>query len=84
VEHYVTSLVHALPDIVWTALPDGNLDFLESALYDYTALVVTFRLARVGRLPSTGRLAEQLDGWRAFCSGERGDVEARIRRFDGV
>src|SRR5207302_10580573 len=38
VENQVTSFVDALPDIVWKALPDGNLDFLNQRWYDYTGL----------------------------------------------
>src|SRR5438105_13388074 len=84
VENQVTSFVDALPDIVWAALPDGNLDFLNQPWYDYTGLG--------GDIPSAegwpaaihpADLAELLDGWRAIlASGARGDVEARIRLFD--
>ncbi len=85
-ENYVTSLVDALPDIVWTALPDGNLDFLNQPWYDYTGLGGDNAHGQSWQAAiHPADLAELLDGWRAIlASGERGDVAARIRRFDGV
>ncbi len=55
-ENQVTSLVDALPDIVWTALPDGNVDFSINPGSTTPALAVTMRMAKVGRLPSTRRI----------------------------
>src|SRR6267378_3603239 len=86
VENYVTSLVDALPDIVWTALPDGNLDFLNQPWYDYTGLGGDHAYGQSWQAAiHPADVSELLDGWRAIrASGERGEVEARIRRFDGV
>src|SRR5712691_6612485 len=86
VENYVTSLVDALPDIVWTALPDGNVDFLNQPWYHYTGLGGDNAYGQSWQAAiHPADLAELLDGWRAIlASGERGEVEARIRRFDGA
>src|SRR5437879_6726034 len=86
VENQVTSFVDALPDIVWTALPDGNLDFLNQPWYDYTGLRGDTAYGQSWQAAiHPADLAELLDGWRAIlASGERGDMEARIRRFDGA
>src|SRR5882762_8171104 len=86
VENQVTSFVDALPDIVWTALPDGNVDFLNQPWYDYTGLGGDNAYGQSWQAAiHPADLAELLDGWRAIrASGERGEVEARIRRFDGV
>src|SRR5438128_1523901 len=86
VENQVTSFVDALPDIVWTALPDGNLDFLNQPWYDYTGLGGDNAYGQSWQAAiHPADLAELLDRWRAIlASGERGNVEARIRRFDGV
>src|SRR6266849_1600236 len=86
VENQVTSFVDALPDIVWTALPDGNVDFLNQPWYDYTGLGGDNAYGQSWQAAiQPADVSELLDGWRAIrASGERGEVEARIRRFDGV
>src|SRR5438105_15923139 len=86
VENQVTSFVDALPDIVWTALPDGNLDFLNQPWYDYTGLGGDNAYGESWQAAiHPADLAELLDGWRAIrASGQRGGVAARIRRLDGV
>src|SRR5438445_1736485 len=85
VENQVTSFVDAFPDIVWTALPDGNVDFLNQPWYDYTGLGGDNAYGQSWQAAiHPADLAELLDRWRAIlASGKRGDVEARIRRFDG-
>src|SRR6266700_966783 len=85
VENQVTSLVDALPDIVWTALPDGNVDFLNQPWYDFTGLGGDHAYGQSWQAAiHPADLAELLDRWRAIlASGEPGDMEARIRRFDG-
>ena len=84
-ENQVTSLVDALPDIVWTALPDGNVDFLNQPWYDFTGLGGDHAYGQNWQAAiHPADLAELLDRWRAIlASGEPGDMEARIRRFDG-
>jgi len=85
VENQVTSLVDALPDIVWTALPDGSVDFLNQPWYDFTGLGGDHAYGQSWQAAiHPADLAELLDRWRAIlASGEPGDMEARIRRFDG-
>lgn len=78
--------VDALPGLAWTALLDGTVDSLNQRWYEYTGL---------GRdeAPGTGwhaaihqdDLAQVLDRWQSsVASGEPGDMEARLRRFDGA
>src|SRR6266702_1567857 len=75
VENQVTSLVDALPDIVWTALPDGNVDFLNQPWYDFTGLRVDHAYGQNWQAAiHPADLAELLDRWRAIlASGEPGD-----------
>ena len=84
-ENQVTSLVDALPDIVWTALPDGNVDFLNQRWYEYTGLCDDRAYGQSWQAAiHPADLAELQDRWRAIVACcERGDIEARIRRFDG-
>jgi PAS domain S-box-containing protein len=68
-------LLDALPGCVWTALPDGNFDFVNQRWCDYTGLSLD---------QARGR------GWQTAIHPEDlrdvlepGEIEARVRRFDG-
>jgi PAS domain S-box-containing protein len=84
-ESELSRVVNALPGLVWTALPSGDIDFLNQRWCEYTNL---------GLDESEGRgwqtaihpedLHEVLKRWRSIlASGEPGEMEARLRRFDG-
>jgi PAS domain S-box-containing protein len=86
VENELNGIVNALPDIVLTALPDGSVDFLNHRWYEYTGISgnKTFGQGWQAAIHPAD-VAELRDRWRAIlASGERGDMQARIRRFDGV
>jgi len=85
VEYHVASLVDALPDIVWTALPDGDFDFLNQPWSDYTGLGDDTAHGQSWQAAiHPADLAGLLDRWRAIvASADRGDMQVRIRRFDG-
>jgi PAS domain S-box-containing protein len=81
----LSRVVDALPGLVWTALPDGHIDFVNRRWCEYTNL---------GPDESFGRgwqsvihpedLPELLEHWRSIlASREPGEVEARLRRYDG-
>ncbi|MEI9987985.1 MAG: PAS domain-containing protein [Aliidongia sp.] len=79
-------ILDALPALVWTARPDGRLDFVSRRWCEYTGISSE-------EAPDWGwqrafhpeDLAELLERWRALlASGEAGEIEARLRRFDGV
>lgn len=75
----------ALPALVWIALPDGNVDFLNRRLSDYAGLDRSdgrdwdwSSIVHVDDLPNF------LARWQSIrASGESGALEARLRRFDG-
>jgi PAS domain S-box-containing protein len=82
----LSRVVDALPGIVWTALPDGQLDFLNQRWREYTGL-------RVDKACGSGwqdaihsdDLPKLLERWGyILASAEPGEVEARLRRLDGV
>jgi len=85
VESEFTSIVDALPDIVLTARPDGNVDFLNHRWYEYTGSSDDYALGQGWQAAiHPADLTEILDRWRAvLASGEQGDMQARIRRLDG-
>jgi PAS domain S-box-containing protein len=78
-------VVDVLPGLVWTALPDGHVDFVNRRWCDYTGL------ARDESLGLNWQNAvhpedrpQLLERWRSvLASCEPGESEARLRRFDG-
>src|SRR5580692_10981037 len=84
-ENELSRVVDALPGLVWTALPDGRIDFLNQRWCEYTGLGEReahgdgwCRAIHPEDLPDLLRL------WRAIlAAGEPGEMEARLRRFDG-
>jgi PAS domain S-box-containing protein len=78
-------LIDALPGLIWTALPDGNIDFLNRRWCDYTGLASD---QAVGSGWQSAIHPDDLVGvfelWRSLgANGRRGEVQARLRRHDG-
>jgi PAS domain S-box-containing protein len=79
-------VVNAIPGFVWSATPDGSVDFLNQRWCDYTG--VRLEDARGSGWQTAlhpDDAARLLDDWRSLLdSGEPGQSEARLRRFDGT
>lgn len=77
--------IDTIPGLVWTALPDGYIDFLNQRWLDYTGLTLDqadgwgWEVAvHPADLPGLAAY------WRAvLAAGTPGETEARLRRFDG-
>src|ERR1700730_13670936 len=90
-ENELSRLVDALPGLVWTARLDGKIDFLNQRWREYTGLSVEEILGadeEYGRGWQAAIHPEDLPGllerWRSIlASREPGEMEARLRRFDG-
>src|SRR5229473_180461 len=78
-------MIDRIPVMAWSCLPDGTPEFLNQRWLDYTGLSIeqaldwgwkgTIHPDDLGKLMGT---------WQGLLSsGEPGDVEARMRRFDG-
>jgi PAS domain S-box-containing protein len=78
--------VDAIPTLAWSAQGDGSVDFFNQRWLEYTGLS-----------PEEARdwgwtvalhaddLKGLVDNWRCIlASGEPGEIEGRLRRFDGV
>ncbi|QCP52662.1 PAS domain S-box protein [Trinickia violacea] len=78
--------VDALPGLVWTALPDGRIEFVNRRWCEYTGLSVEQAAGEGWQTafhPDDRRAL--LEAWETVvASGERGEAEARMRRFDGT
>jgi PAS domain S-box-containing protein len=81
----LSHVVDALPSLVWTALPDGNLDSINQRWCEYTNLGLDESCGRGWQtVIHPADLPELLERWRSIlASGEPGEMEARLRRSDG-
>ena len=85
-EKSLQAMIDAIPTMAWCSLPDGSVEFLNKRWHDYTGLSseqaanwgwkVTVHPDDLERLTRT---------WLSIlASREPGEVEARVRRFDGA
>lgn len=83
-EQTLRMLVETLPALLWRATPEGDIDFVNSRLVDYTGLQRTDLLESgwATLVHPDDRAADQ--AWQANCrSGKSHDVTCRMRRVDG-
>jgi PAS domain S-box-containing protein len=77
-------VVDALPGLVWTALPSGEVDFLNRRWCEYTGIEAKHILQRWQDAIHPDDLPELLERCGAnLSSGESQEMDARLRRFDG-
>jgi PAS domain S-box-containing protein len=77
-------VVDTIPTLVWRAGPDGVPDFLNQPALDYTGLSLDQAETGWPRAFHPDDKKGMLQKWSAIrASGERGELEARLRRFDG-
>jgi PAS domain S-box-containing protein len=78
-------VIDTIPEQVWSALPDGSVDFVNQRWQEYTDLSLEEGLGwgvTVAVHPED--LPMLMDDWRrAVASGEPFEKEARFRRADG-
>jgi len=84
-DEQLRAIIEAIPALVWSARPDGSADFFNRRWLDYAG--VSFDEARdwgwekVVHPEDRNRLVEY---WLSMlASGEAGEIDARLRRFDG-
>lgn len=75
----------ALPVMVWTARPNGDVDFANRGWSDYTGLALDETCGRAWEAAiNPDDLPSVVERWRSIlASGELGEIEARVRRSDG-
>ena len=75
----------AVPAILWTALPDGHIDFVNRRWSEYTGLTLDDANGREWQVATNSNdTSELLKRWRSIlASGESGEMETRVRRSDG-
>jgi len=85
-ELLVREMIEKIPILAWSCQPDGTADFLNQRWLDYTGLSAE---AAVGwgwqAAIHSEDLGKLMDTWlRLLATGEPGEVEGRLRRFDGI
>jgi PAS domain S-box-containing protein len=85
-ERNLTLIINTMPALVWSARPDGSADFFNQRWLDYTGLAQSeahdWQWVKAFHPDDLDRVN---DYWRShILSGEPGEIEARLRRFDGT
>src|ERR1700677_1288770 len=76
-------IVDALPGLVWTAHPDGSVEFLNTRWLEYTGLSLE-DASSWHRTVHPDDVAKLRTAWKSICAdGRPGEMEARLRRRDG-
>jgi PAS domain S-box-containing protein len=77
-------VVDSIPALVWRATPEGIPDFLNQPALDYTGLALDQAETGWPRAFHPEDKKGMLQKWSAIrTSGMPGELEARLRRFDG-
>ncbi|MCU1292795.1 MAG: hypothetical protein JWP08_1645, partial [Bryobacterales bacterium] len=84
-EDQLREIINTIPTLAWSACPDGSAEFFNRRWLDYTGLSADqardWGWKVVAHPDDVNAL---VDYWRSIlASGEPGEIEARLRRFDG-
>src|ERR1700747_609368 len=85
-EKKLRQVIDTIPTLAWSILPDGSNEFLNKRWHEYTGLAAGQSHGagwQVAIHPEDRVLL--LQKWQGLlASGEPGEMEARLRRYDGV
>jgi formate hydrogenlyase transcriptional activator len=85
-EKKLRQVIDTIPTLAWSILPDGSNEFLNKRWHEYTGLSAEESHGsgwQVAIHPEDRALL--LEKWKGLLtSGESGEMEARLRRHDGV
>jgi PAS domain S-box-containing protein len=85
-ERDLHSIIETIPTMVWSAAPDGSVAFFNPRWLDYTGLSPDqSRDWRWAAAIHPDDLSLLTNAWQSILvTGEPGETEARLRRFDGA
>ncbi len=85
-EAKLRKIIDAIPTLAWCSLPDGTGEFWNRRWHEYTGLSLeVVRGWGWQKAIHPEDLKEITDKWLGFlAAGQAGEVEGRLRRFDGV
>ena len=85
-ERDLRSIISTIPTMVWSAAPDGSVDFFNPRWLDYTGLSAdesrNWKWTEAIHPDDLSRLSDAWQG--SLVGGEPGEAEARVRRSDGA
>jgi PAS domain S-box-containing protein len=84
-EDQLRAIIDTIPTLAWSAHPDGSAEFFNRRWLDYAGISIeeahNWGWTTAVHADDRNRLA---DYWQSIlASGQPGEVEARLRRFDG-
>ncbi|HMP82239.1 MAG TPA: GAF domain-containing protein [Verrucomicrobiota bacterium] len=84
-ERGLIEAIDTIPGLVWSVLPDGEVDFLNQRWREYTGLTLEQARGWGWRAAIHPDDLDRLEVyWRStLASGQPGETEARLRRYDG-
>ena len=84
-EGKIRLIIDTVPALIWTARPDGGLEFISQRWLDYTGMTLEQMLERDwGAQCHPDDIDQLLSKWRAaVAEGKPFETETRVRRFDG-
>ena len=84
-EQQFRTFAEAVPVIVWSATPDGAIDWYNKRWYEYTGLTPEESLGWGWQaVPHVDDLPRIMEAWpHSLATGERFDMELRLRARDG-
>jgi formate hydrogenlyase transcriptional activator len=85
-ERKLRQVIDTIPTLAWSILPDGSNEFLNKRWHEYTGLSPeeSHGSGWQSAIHPEDR-APLLEKWQGLLSsGEPGEMEARLRRYDGV
>jgi PAS domain S-box-containing protein len=79
-------IIETIPGLVWCATPDGNFNYLNRRILNYTgsALEVLTKLSWTSFLHPDDLELTMREWLRAVATGQPFEVQCRLRRFDGA
>src|SRR5882757_8863053 len=84
-EDRLREIINTIPTLAWSARPDGSTEFFNRRWLDYTGLSAE-QARDWGWMVAThpDDVNALVDYWQSIlASGERGEIEARLRQVDG-
>jgi PAS domain S-box-containing protein len=84
-EDKIRLIIDTIPGFIWTARPDGQLDFVSQRWLNYAGVTLEQKLAQDwGAQCHPDEIDEVRRSWRAaVAEGRPFEAETRVRRFDG-
>ena len=85
-EHNLSLIINTMPVLAWSAHPDGTAEFFNDHYLEYTGLTLEraegWGWTDVVHPEDASNLSTY---WQStMLAGKAGEIEARMRRFDGV